>query len=84
MTEEYILTRLSQFAGEPTDLERQLYLSLKGQRCNCQYERDKRGVPVWEGLPLARKLISRCPKCIAIDEYETRYGKQETENDEGN
>lgn len=60
----------------PTELERQIYLALKNQQCNCQYERDKRGVPVWDETtrPLARKLISRCPKCLAVDEYEIRYG----------
>jgi hypothetical protein len=58
----------------PTELERQLYLSLKGQQCNCQYERDGRGVPVWDGIPLARQLVSRCPKCLVVDEFEMRYG----------
>lgn len=51
-----------------------MYLSLKGQQCNCQYERDKRGVPVWDGIPLVRKRISKCTKCAVVDEYEARYG----------
>ena len=54
-------------------LERQLYLSLKGQPCRCQYERDKRGVPIWEGIPLARKLISRCTRCVAVEDYEATH-----------
>jgi hypothetical protein len=41
--------------------------------CRCDYERNSAGIPMWfpvEGGGIARKLIRRCSKCIAVDVYD--------------
>jgi hypothetical protein len=62
---------------KPTNLEQQLYLSLKATPCRCEYERNSRGVPTWhpkEGGGIERKLIKKCSKHVAEEEYEAKYG----------
>jgi hypothetical protein len=60
----------------PTALETQLYRSLKAMPCRCEFKRDRKGVPVWEGAPLARARISRCSRCVGVEEYESRYQQE--------
>jgi len=56
------------------ELMHRLYLALKtwGQ-CGCQFARDKRGVPVFGGVPLDRVRISKCSRCAAMQEYEATH-----------
>jgi hypothetical protein len=76
VSDEYVWATSPQFTP-PTDLERQLYLSLRSQGCRCQYKRDKAGVPVWEGAPLARVRVSQCTRCRAVEEYEAAHNAPE-------
>jgi hypothetical protein len=54
-----------------------LYPAARTAGCQCQYERNSAGVPVWfpmEGGGLGRKLTHRCGRCIAKEMYETAAG----------
>lgn len=50
-----------------------LYPAARTAGCTCDYQRTAGGVPMWfpsEGGGIARKLIKRCARCIAIENYE--------------
>lgn len=50
-----------------------LYPAARTAGCTCDYQRTAGGVPMWfpmEGGGIARKLIKRCARCIAIEAYE--------------
>jgi hypothetical protein len=60
--------------ANPSPLEIMLYLSLRSMSsCSCTYKRDGRGVPVWDGIPLARVLMKQCSRCAGIQMFETIY-----------
>lgn len=54
-----------------------LYLALKAFPCRCAYERNTKGVPLWSpvdgGVGIERRLISKCSRCTATEEYETLF-----------
>jgi hypothetical protein len=58
-----------------------LYPAARTAGCICEYERTKGGVPIWfptEGGGIARKLIKRCSRCLAIEMHETAVKAEET------
>jgi hypothetical protein len=58
-----------------------LYLTLNAFGCTCEFERNKSGVPLWfpmEGGGIGRKLLKRCSKHQACNEYELAAGLELT------
>lgn len=61
-----------------------LYPAARSAGCNCDYARTKGGIPVWfpsEGGGIARKLIKRCARCLAIDLHENAVSRLNKKGD---
>lgn len=51
--------------------------ALRAFPCRCDFLRNKKGVPIWQGIPLERVRVTQCTRCHALEEYDAEQVQAE-------